>query len=154
MLPRFVISFLSRKKRLLISKLQSLSTVILVPKKIKYVIASIVSLSICLEMIGTDAMILVFLVLSFKPAFSLSLFTLNKKSLITLPFLPLVWYHLHIWGCWHFSQQSWLQLVIHPAWHFTWCNLHHISWISRVTIYRLVFLLSQFWTSQFCHIWF
>ena len=87
MLSRFVIVFLPRKKCLLISKLQSLSTVILVPKNIKYVIASIVSLSIFLEMIGRDAMILVFWMLSFKPAFSLSLFTLNKKSLITLLFL-------------------------------------------------------------------
>ena len=102
MLSRFVIVFLPRKKCLLISKLQSLSTVILVPKNLKYVIASIVSLSIFLEMIGRDAMILVFWMLSFKPAFSLSLFTLNKKSLITLLFLPLEWYHLHIWGCWYF----------------------------------------------------
>ena len=33
-------------------------------------------------------------------------------------------WHLHIWGHWHFSQQYWFQLVIHPAWHFTWCTLH------------------------------
>ena len=33
-------------------------------------------------------------------------------------------YYLHIWGCWYFSRQSWFQLVIHPAWHFTWCTLH------------------------------
>ena len=49
MLSRFVIAFLSRSKRLLISCLQSLSTVILETKKIKYVSASTVSFSICHE---------------------------------------------------------------------------------------------------------
>ena len=39
-------------------------------------------------------------------------------------FLPLEWYHLHIWGYWYFSQQSWFQLVIYPTWHFTWYTLH------------------------------
>ena len=39
----------------------------------------------------------------------------SKGSLVTLYFLPLEWYHLHIWGCWYFFQQSWFQLVIHPA---------------------------------------
>ena len=37
---------------------------------------------------------------------------------------PLEWYHLHIWHCLYFSQQSWFQLLIHPAWHFAWCTLH------------------------------
>ena len=45
-------------------------------------------------------------------------------SLVPLNFLPLWWYHLHIWDYWYFSQQYWFQLVIHPAWHFTWCTLH------------------------------
>ena len=39
-------------------------------------------------------------------------------------FLSLRWYHLHIWGYWHFSLQSQFQLVIHPAQHFEWCTLH------------------------------
>ena len=34
------------------------------------------------------------------------------------------WFHRHIWSYWYFSQQSWFQLVLHPAWHFTWCTLH------------------------------
>ena len=38
-----------------------------------------------------------------------------RGSLVPLHFLPLKWYHLHIWNCWYFSQQSWFQLVIHPA---------------------------------------
>ena len=60
MLSRFVIVFLPRSKCLLISWLQSLSTVILESKKIKPVTASTFSLSICHEVMGPDAMILVF----------------------------------------------------------------------------------------------
>ena len=59
-LSKFVIVFLPRSKYLLISWLQSLSTVILVPKKIKSVTVSIVSPSISHEVMGPDAMILVF----------------------------------------------------------------------------------------------
>ena len=60
MLPRLVITFLPRSKHLLIPWLQSPSTVILVPKKIKSVTVSIASPSICHEVMGPDAMILVF----------------------------------------------------------------------------------------------
>ena len=60
-LSRLVIAFLPRSKRLLISWLQSPSTVILEPKKIKSITVSIVSPSICHEVMGPDAMILVFL---------------------------------------------------------------------------------------------
>ena len=59
-LSRFVIALLPRSKCLLISWLQSLSTVILEPKKIKSVTVSIVSPSICYEVVGLDNMILVF----------------------------------------------------------------------------------------------
>ena len=57
MLPQFVIDFLPRSKRLLISWLQSPSAVILEPKKIKSLTVSIVSPSICQEVMGPDAMI-------------------------------------------------------------------------------------------------
>ena len=61
MLSRFVsISFLPRSNYLLISWLQSLSAVILELKKIKSVTVSIVSPSICHEVMRPDAMILVF----------------------------------------------------------------------------------------------
>ena len=60
MLSSLVIAFLSRSKRLLVSWLQSPSAVILEPKKIKSVTVSIVSPSICHEMMGPDVMILVF----------------------------------------------------------------------------------------------
>ena len=68
-LSRFVIDFLPRRKRLLISWLQSSSAVILEPKKIKFLVVSIVFPSICHEVIGPDAVFLVFWMLSFKPAF-------------------------------------------------------------------------------------
>ena len=76
---RFVIAFLPRDKQLLISLLQSLSAVILDPKKIKLVTVSIFSLSICHQVMGPNAMILVFWTLSFKPAFSLSYLTFIKR---------------------------------------------------------------------------
>ena len=60
MLSRLVIVFLPRSKYLFISQLQSPSEVILEPKKIKSVSVSIVSPSICHEVMESDAMILVF----------------------------------------------------------------------------------------------
>ena len=60
MLSRFVIAFLPRSKHLLILWLQLPSAVILEPKKIKSPTVSIVSLSISHEVMGPDAMILVF----------------------------------------------------------------------------------------------
>ena len=60
MLSRLVITYLPRSKHLLISWLQLPSAVILEPKKIKSVTISIVSLSICHEVMGTDAMIFIF----------------------------------------------------------------------------------------------
>ena len=83
MLSRLVIAFLAKSKHLLISWLQSPFAVILEPKKIK---SATVSPSISHEVMGLDAMILVFLMLSFKPAFSLSSFTLTKESLILFIF--------------------------------------------------------------------
>ena len=56
-LSRLVIAFLSRSKHLLISWLQSPSAVILEPKKIKSVMVSIVSPSICHKLMGQHAMI-------------------------------------------------------------------------------------------------
>ena len=60
LLSRLVITFLSRSKRLLISWLQSPSAVILAPKTIKSLTVSIVSPSICHEVLGLDAMIFIF----------------------------------------------------------------------------------------------
>ena len=78
-LTRFVIVFLSRSKYLLISWLLSSSAMILEPKKIESVTVSIVFPPICHEVMGLDAMILVFWMLNFKPDFSLSSFTFIKR---------------------------------------------------------------------------
>ena len=83
MLSRLVITFLPRSKHLLISWLQSPSAVILEPKKIKSVTVSIASPSICHEVMGPDAMTLVFWMLSFKATFSLSSFTFIKRLFIS-----------------------------------------------------------------------
>ena len=55
MLSRFVIAFIPRSKNLLISRLQSLSSVILEPKKMKSLTVSIFSTSVSLEVMGLDA---------------------------------------------------------------------------------------------------
>ena len=60
MLFRLIITFLPRNKGLLISWLQSPTAVILEPKKVKYATVSTVSPSICHEVTGLDAKILVF----------------------------------------------------------------------------------------------
>ena len=60
MLSRLIITYLPRSKCLLILWLQSLSAVILEPEKIKSVTVSIVSPSVCHEVMRPDAMILVF----------------------------------------------------------------------------------------------
>ena len=123
MLFRFAIAFLPRNKCLLISWLQSPSAVILEPQKIKSDTVSTVSPSICYDVMGPDAMTLVFWMLSFKPAFSLSSFTFIKRLLSSL-LCRKGGCHLHIWGRWCFSRQSWFCLVLHLAQHFTWCTLH------------------------------
>ena len=66
---RLIITFLPRSKHLLISWLQSPSAVILESRKIKSAIVSIVSPSICHEVMGPDAMIFSFSKLNFKSAF-------------------------------------------------------------------------------------
>uniref|UniRef100_A0A670JMB4 Uncharacterized protein n=1 Tax=Podarcis muralis TaxID=64176 RepID=A0A670JMB4_PODMU len=79
MLSRPVIALLPRSRRLLISWLLSPSVVIMEPKKVKSLTASSSSPSICQEVMGPVAMIFVFLMLSFRPYFALSSFTLIKR---------------------------------------------------------------------------
>ena len=132
----FVIVFLPRTKHLgsacfqvlLILWLHSLSTVTLEPRKVKSVIVFTFSPFICHEVVGLDDMIFVFWMLSFKPAFSPSFS--SRGSLVSLHFLPLEWYHLHIRGYQYFSQQSWLQLV-------TGCELlSELGIIFQIWVYQ------------------
>ena len=85
MLSRLVITFLPRSKRLFISWLQSPSAVILEPPKIK---SDTVSPSISHEVMGPEAMIFVFWMLSFKPTFHSPLSLSSRGSLVPLHFLP------------------------------------------------------------------
>ena len=75
---RFVIAFLPRSKPLLISQLKSPPTVILEPKKRKSATAFTFSPSICNEVMGLDAMILLSWIFKFQASFSLSSFILIK----------------------------------------------------------------------------
>ena len=80
--------FLLRSKCLLISWLESPSAVILEPRKIKSVTVSIVSPSICHEVMGPDAMIFVFWILSLYQLFHSPLLPSSRDCLIPLCFLP------------------------------------------------------------------
>ena len=80
-LPRFVITLLPRSNHLLISWLQSWSTVIFESKKRKSVTTSTFSPFICHVVMGLDAMILVFLTFSLNPALSLSFHSGTKEAL-------------------------------------------------------------------------
>ena len=97
MLSRFIIAFLLRSKLLLISWLQS-STVILEPRKMKFVTVSTFPISICYEVIELDA-ITFFLMLFFSQLFHSFLSPSSRSSLVPLCFLPLEWYHLLIRVC-------------------------------------------------------
>ena len=121
MLSRLVINFLPRSKRLLILWLQLPSAVILEPPKIK---SDTVSPSIFHEVMGSDAMIFIFWMLSFKPTFSLSTFTFIKRLFISSSLSAIRVVSSAYLRYWHFSRQSWFQLVFLPVQHFSWCTLH------------------------------
>ena len=75
----FFVAILTRSKHILILWLQLLSTGTLESKKMKSDTVSTFSPSICHEVMGPDAVIFVFWMLSFKPAFSFSFFTFIKR---------------------------------------------------------------------------
>ena len=87
-LSRLIIVFLPKSKHLSISWLQSASAVVLEPPKIKIVSAFFVSPSICHEVMGLDAMILVSWMWNFKPTFPSPLSFSSRGSLVLLHFLP------------------------------------------------------------------
>ena len=121
---RFAIAFLPRTQCLLISWLQSPSEVILEPKKVKSDTVSTVSPSISHEVMGPDAMIFVFWMLSFKPVFSLSSFILIKRfcsSSLLSAFRVVSSAYLRLW--------LFLSAILIPACDssspaFPWCTLH------------------------------
>ena len=119
-LSRFVVALLPRSKCLLIAWLQSPSAAILKPKKIKSLTVSIVFPSICYEVVGPDAMILVFWMLSFKPTFLLFSFTFIKRlfSSSSLSAIRVV-------------SSAYLRLLIFlPAWKYS-CNQYQLSYFQK-----------------------
>ena len=88
MLSRLVIAFLPRSKCLLISWLQSPSTVTLEPKKIKSDTVPILSLSICHEVMGPDAMIFIFECWVLSQIFHSPVSPSPRGSWVLLHFLP------------------------------------------------------------------
>ena len=115
---RLVNAFLPRSKHLLISWLQLPSAVILEPNKMKPVTVSTVSPSICHEVMGLDAMILVFWMLSFMSTFSFPSFTYYGQFQITNMI------SVSLQNSWKFkstlvSRANWLQLPLHQLHPFT-----------------------------------
>ena len=123
MLFRLVVAFLPRSKHLLISWLQSPSSVILEPRKIKSDTVSTVSPSISHELMGLDAMIFVFWMLSFKPTFSLSSFTFIKRLFSSSSLSA-----IRVVSSAHLRWLIFLQAILIPACvpvqRFSWCTLH------------------------------
>ena len=109
MLSRFVTAFPPRNKCVLISWLQSLSIVILDSKKREsgtvfnfFPICHEVMRPVmrCHDLRFVENWVL-------NQLFHSPLSPSSRGSLVPLHFLPLKWYHFHIWGCWYFFQQSW-----------------------------------------------
>ena len=151
MLSRLVIAFLPRIKHLLISWLQSPSAVILEPPKMKSLTVSIVSPSICHQVMGPDAKILVFWMLSFKLAFSPSSFSPIKRL---FQFLS-AFYHSTIVSSAYLRLLIFLPAILIPAYNSSTpasLMMYSAYKLNRVTVCSLVILLSQFWTSQLFHI--
>ena len=84
--------------------------------------------------LGIDSlpMILVFWMLNFKPAFSLSSYIFIKRLFNFTLFSAIRVVSPSYLRLLIFLQQSWFQLVFHMAWHFAWYTLH-ISCKNRVT---------------------
>ena len=123
---RLVITFIQTSKHLLISWLQSSFPVVLELPKIKSLTVSIVSPSICHEVMGPNAMIFILWMWSLSQMFHSPLSLSSSGSLVSLHVLPWGWCHLHIWGYWYFSQKQWFQFVLHPVGHFAGCDQHII----------------------------
>ena len=127
MLSRFVIAFLPRSKCLLTSWLQSPSAVVRELPKIKSVTVSIVSPFICHEVMGPDAMIFHFWMLSFKPTFSLSSINFIKRhfsysSLFAIRVVIYAYLRLLI-----FLLAILIPTCASSSLPFAWCTLHRVK---------------------------
>ena len=123
-LSRFIIAFLPRDKRLFISWLQSWSTVILEPKERKSVTASTFPPSVCHEVMGPDAMMLVFWIFDFNQLFHCPLSPSSRGSLV-----PLSLSAIKVVSSAYLRLLIFLPAILIPAYassslHFTLCTLH------------------------------
>ena len=147
MLSRLVIAFLPRSNHLLIPWLQSQSEVILEPKKVKTVTVSVVSPSVCHEVMGPDAMELVFWMLSFKPAFLLSSFLFIKNLFSSSSFSAIT-----VLSSAYLSLLIFLPAILIPASASSSPAFRMIysayKLINRLTVYSLEVLLPQFVTTS------
>ena len=124
MLSRLVITFLPRSKRLLISWLQSPSAVILEPPKVKSDTVSTVSPSISYEVMGPDAMILVFCISS----------TISGGRTSNMYYIPLVSIQM-LW-----SENKLLFDIQDHSYNLQWLN------VEAVAIYEAQGLTDLGWT--------
>ena len=138
--------FSSKEQCLLISCSQSPSAVILEPKKIKSVMVSIVSPSICHEVMGPDAMILVFWMLNFKPAFSLFSFTFIKR-LFSSSLLVCVCTYVYVHVC---MVSVGLNHWAHPHWNDVLKGKKEESFLSETFKRWSIFLKSQIAKYNIC----
>ena len=133
--------------------MQSPPTVILYPRKRKFVIVSIFSPSVCHEVMGPHAMMLVFFNMNFKLGFSLSSCTLIKRffSSYSLSAIKVV-------SSAYLSLLTFLLAILIPPCDLSnpaspmMCSAYKLH--MQMTINSLVILLSQFRTSQLFHMWF
>ena len=107
MLSRFVIAFFPRNKCLSVSLLLSQSSVLLEPKKIKSVTTSLFPFLFAMKWWDQMPWSSLFEGWVLSQLFYATLSPSWRGSLVALPFLPLEWCQLHIWGYLHFSWQSW-----------------------------------------------
>ena len=139
MLSRLVIAFLPRTKCLLISWLQSPSAVIVEPKKIKSVTFHCFPIYLPWND-ETGCYDLSFLNVDLSQLFHSSLLLSSGDSLV-LHFLPKGWCHLHIWGYWYFSWQSWFWTNFHLS--LKLCSDDPFLWEIFPVIFVLHLHLSQ-----------
>ena len=149
-MSRLVIAFLPRSKHLLISRLQSPYAVVLEPKKINSITVSIVSPSICHGVMEPDATILVFWMLSFKSASSLSYFTFTKRL-----FSSSLLFGIRVVSFAYLKLLIFLPAILIPAWDsssLAFCMMYSAYKLNRMIIYSLDILLSQLETSPLFHV--
>ena len=104
---------------------------------------SIVSPSICHEVMGSEAMILVFWMLSFKPTFSLSSFTFIKR-LFSCSWLSAI----------RVVSSAYLKLIFLPAILFPVCAFYNPAFLMMYSAYRLnISLVGEYFICESVHLW-